>query len=493
MRGPGVDIGPAADAAQGAGAPSAVDEARCQAAGDLIGSALPGQPSLVPPPAWDALRAALADGAAARPVSPRPRRRWLIPALAGVAAVAAAIVLARRPALRFDVDGAAVGAGGRIEAAAGRPATLRFSDGTAIALAGGSAGRVTDRAPEGATFALERGRASFDVVHRPRARWRVAVGPFEVLVTGTRFDVDWSADGERTLEVDLHAGSVIVRGALAGVVDGEASSAAAPPAPVPSVPAPIDAEAAAGAAGPPAPGADRRRGHRERGAPDEIIDVVPEPVPLEPPPPRSPGVRIGTAPRSGMFMSAELAAGGGACMDWAPQIRFDQTIDGAYATSITALALSHTVWDHTRSWCGSGSLRADATFDVLGAPNHINVRPHEVGSVVVKLGTPTDFTGKTISAHVYVEAPPGVVFGAQIFVINAVNGINKWVNGGPLSDLQPGRWLTIVSRTYEQQNWLFEGGTSPVDHADSLAIQIYAEGSLRAWTGKVYVDDIGWR
>ena len=62
-----------------------------------------------------------------------------------------------------------------------------------------------------------------------------------------------------------------------------------------------------------------------------------------------------------------------------PQIRFDQTTSGGYATSITALALSRAAWDHTRSWCGSGSLRADATFDVLGAPNHINVRPHEVG------------------------------------------------------------------------------------------------------------------
>jgi hypothetical protein len=233
------------------------------------------------------------------------------------------------------------------------------------------------------------------------------------------------------------------------------------------------------------PGADRRRARRDRTAADEVIDVAPAAPDIAP--------RPGGWPRrsgSGMYMSTDLAAGGTACLDWAPQIRFDDTIGGSYATSITALALSHAVQDHTRSWCGAGALRADATFDVLGAPNHINVRPHEVGSVVVKLGSVMDFTGKTVSAHIYIDASPDVVFAAQVFVIN---GRNKWVGGGPLPGLSPGRWLTISSRTYERENPVFEGGTSPVNEAQSLAVQIYADGKLRAWTGKVFVDDIGWR
>jgi hypothetical protein len=61
---------------------------------------------------------------------------------------------------------------------------------------------------------LEDGRASLRVTRRPKARWSVEAGPFAVLVTGTAFDVSWSR-GDGTLRVDLHEGSVTVRGPLA--------------------------------------------------------------------------------------------------------------------------------------------------------------------------------------------------------------------------------------------------------------------------------------
>jgi hypothetical protein len=49
------------------------------------------------------------------------------------------------------------------------------------------------------------------VVHRPRARWTVAAGPYTIEVTGTAFDVGWSTAGE-VLDLSLHDGSVVVRG-----------------------------------------------------------------------------------------------------------------------------------------------------------------------------------------------------------------------------------------------------------------------------------------
>ena len=81
---------------------------------------------------------------------------------------------------------------------------------------GASSARVAARDARGAQVVVEHGHARFDVVHRARTRWRVAAGPFEIAVTGTSFDVDWPASPRHTLVVDLHAGSVIVRGALAG-------------------------------------------------------------------------------------------------------------------------------------------------------------------------------------------------------------------------------------------------------------------------------------
>src|SRR6185369_9057358 len=78
-----------------------------------------------------------------------------------------------------------------------------------------SAARIKERTPRGATFQLEHGRAALAVVHRPSADWHVEAGPFEIAVTGTRFDVRWSEDRD-SLEVVMRAGSTIVRGSLAG-------------------------------------------------------------------------------------------------------------------------------------------------------------------------------------------------------------------------------------------------------------------------------------
>src|SRR6185312_5455185 len=62
---------------------------------------------------------------------------------------------------------------------------------------------------------LERGRLQASVVHREGTRWTLGVGPFEVLVTGTRFHVAWTPETE-TFRLDLEQGSVRVSGPLVG-------------------------------------------------------------------------------------------------------------------------------------------------------------------------------------------------------------------------------------------------------------------------------------
>jgi ferric-dicitrate binding protein FerR (iron transport regulator) len=552
MRGPGIEMTDTMRAAE-----HDEDDQRCGAAGDLIRRVLPDAAAVPRAPAWASMRQALAGPGGGRSTA-RTRRRRLIPALAGLALVLAALVVGRGRALRYQVDEGRLGPDGRVETAAGQGATVRFSDGTSIALHARSAGRVTARTPQGATFALERGRASFDVIHGAHARWRVAAGPFEILVTGTRFDVDWSGDAGRALEIDLHAGAVIVRGAMAGpgvalhagqrllarlddqrlVVDGagngdgvasgngngsdmgapssvapsSASPGVSPPVAAPPIASPVVASPSAlpeaPSAAPPfavapadsapdpagaaaATGVDKRRGRRERAL-DEPAGAPPAAgAPVAGPgdqPFRGPfDHALSPSPRS--LFSLELAAGGAACLDWAPQIRFDQSIAGAFTTSIGALSLDHAAEDHTRSWCGAGSLRADATFNIVGAQNSIKVRPHEVGSVVITLPEAVDLTGQSVTAHLYVEAPPEIQFAAQIFVVNGT----KWVGGGWIPGLSPGRWLTITSQVYQQENPLFEGGRSRVDRAGGLAVQIYSLDRHRTWSGRIFLDDVGWR
>jgi hypothetical protein len=515
------------------------DERTCGAAGDLVREVFSDGALGVPAFPLELSRALVRGGAGAERPAARARRWFWLPTLAGVAAAAALVLLlGRGRPVRYEVNGGFVAAGGVVATTAGQRASLRFSDGTAIGLGPGSAGRVTARTSDGATFALDRGQASFDVVHRPHARWRVAAGPFEILVTGTRFDVDWSAEAGRGLRIDLHAGSVIVRGAVAGagvplragqhlsasldrqslvVGDGDGDGdgegdgddpaavapAPAPPEPLPPAPpAAIEPAPAPPAALAPAPAEERpARAERPRGARPAsgapLQALAPElppaplpapPAPIEPPPLRlpDPAPWLQPAPPA----DSHLGAGGVAtCLGWAPQYRFDYSIDGAAVSTVVSLAFSQPVLDHTRSWCGPGSLRVDATFDLQGTRNSLGERPHHTGEAIVTLPVAIDLTGKTLTAHFYVEGPSDVRFAAQIF---AVNGRAKWVGGGFTPNLAPGRWLTL-SHTFERENRVFEGGVSKVDEVSRLTLQVYAVGKDRTWNGRVYIDDIGWQ
>ncbi|HEX3597281.1 MAG TPA: FecR domain-containing protein, partial [Polyangiaceae bacterium] len=149
----------------------------------------------------------------------RPKRRagrWAAVALAALVAVAAVIVDRRLPQpLAYAVEGTTSGASGYLQGSTRAPAVAHFSDGTEVRVSSAARARVVDVDSRGARIALEQGRAHLRVVHRPEARWSVEAGPFSIAVTGTEFDVDWSAvDG--VLVVEMRSGSVIVRGPLAG-------------------------------------------------------------------------------------------------------------------------------------------------------------------------------------------------------------------------------------------------------------------------------------
>ncbi len=146
--------------------------------------------------------------------------------------------------IRFDTgsEHAAGQVGVLLSSPGSEPLPIRFSDGTSLSMAAATLARVTETTSRGATVLLEEGSLSCAVVHRDASRWQVAAGPYTVLVTGTRFDVRWSA-AEQTFALDLHEGSVTVLGPSLGatgrrrVLAGESLRVSVPATPT-EAPAP---------------------------------------------------------------------------------------------------------------------------------------------------------------------------------------------------------------------------------------------------------------
>ncbi len=112
-------------------------------------------------------------------------------------------------------SGRTLSAGAWIEAPHSAALSLRFSDGTRVAMAPRARARLVEIDAKGAHLLLESGRARVAVVHRPHARWRVSAGPFAVHVTGTRFEVGWDPEND-CFALDLTRGRVEVAGCLFG-------------------------------------------------------------------------------------------------------------------------------------------------------------------------------------------------------------------------------------------------------------------------------------
>ncbi len=91
---------------------------------------------------------------------------------------------------------------------------LQFSEGTSFTLAPGATARVTETTAHGATLLLERGDLTAAVVHAgAETRWDLRAGPFDVRVTGTRFEASWDPATE-TFELSMEDGVVVVKGPL---------------------------------------------------------------------------------------------------------------------------------------------------------------------------------------------------------------------------------------------------------------------------------------
>ena len=123
------------------------------------------------------------------------RGPWWGLALASVVACMAAAFFAfawwrTPPSLTYEVIGANKD-GVYVSAPDERPVTVRFSDATTLQVAAASRLRIETAMAHGARVFVERGDAEVHVVHRQGARWTFAAGPFDVLVTGTRFTLAW--------------------------------------------------------------------------------------------------------------------------------------------------------------------------------------------------------------------------------------------------------------------------------------------------------------
>jgi len=130
-------------------------------------------------------------------------------ALGALVAAALAFVVLRDRKLGYSIDGGADSSGW--VRADGHSVALRFEDGSTFSFTNGASGRVGDVGAHGAVVVLEDGSVEVSVVHRTGAEWSALAGPWEVEVTGTRFDLAWNPR-ERGLRVDLWEGRVVVRG-----------------------------------------------------------------------------------------------------------------------------------------------------------------------------------------------------------------------------------------------------------------------------------------
>jgi len=157
-------------------------------------------------------RSRLLDSAQPAQPAERAKGRWAW-AVVLAAGLAAAALLARggNEPLDFRVGQGRGETGEWVAAPSGEAVPIVFSDGTAITLRQNARARIANVAASGATLVVERGEISASVVHRPDARWQVSVGPFDVRVTGTEFDVGWQPDAE-LFSLVLRAGSVLVSG-----------------------------------------------------------------------------------------------------------------------------------------------------------------------------------------------------------------------------------------------------------------------------------------
>ena len=162
-------------------------------------------------------RAALiARARAGKPVARRWRAVAAVAALA-LAATGGALLTrhtfpAQPDALSFTIAGAGTPPGIRSAhvGPTNQATDVSFSDGSKMSMGPHSQFDV-DIAPAAVTVRLVAGTLRAHVVHRERATWRFQAGPFDVRVTGTRFETGWDQTS-RMFTLSLTEGGVVVTG-----------------------------------------------------------------------------------------------------------------------------------------------------------------------------------------------------------------------------------------------------------------------------------------
>jgi hypothetical protein len=144
--------------------------------------------------------------------SGRRTRPFLLLAAALVSVTLVGFVALRPRPLEYAVRGAP-SAGPYISAKAGAKVTVSFSDGSSLVAEPGARLRVDEARVAGARVLLERGRTLVHVRHESGSAWNFVAGPFDVRVTGTRFELSWDPASE-ALDLELSEGSVEVKSPL---------------------------------------------------------------------------------------------------------------------------------------------------------------------------------------------------------------------------------------------------------------------------------------
>lgn len=146
-----------------------------------------------------------------------PRGRALRPLLVAAALLGAAVLVVfvelRPRAVSYEVRGARSD-GPYISAPATTPVTVAFSDGSSLEAGPGARLRVEEARVTGARVFVERGTTRVHVEHHASSSWNFLAGPFDVRVTGTRFELSWDPSTE-AVDLRLLEGSVEVRGPFA--------------------------------------------------------------------------------------------------------------------------------------------------------------------------------------------------------------------------------------------------------------------------------------
>jgi hypothetical protein len=134
-------------------------------------------------------------------------------AFAAMLVVGVVLWVAASKPIEYTVEAGTIDEGGYVRATGAAGPTIHFSEGSQIGFLASSRGRINSTTRDGAQLTVEDGGAEVSIVHRPRARWLVDVGPFAITVIGTSFKVQWSSADE-VLDLRMHTGIVDVRGPL---------------------------------------------------------------------------------------------------------------------------------------------------------------------------------------------------------------------------------------------------------------------------------------